>query len=438
MKKVITCLLAAALITGSAAVLPENGLSQDNLIVASAEETVYSYKGFKYTLGDDGKYCFINGYTGKKKNIVIPSKINGKPVLLGFTAIYNNMNYTRLAEIPGIKSIKINGNIDGLYEEDGVIYAYQKDIEKKYKDYQYSILIVPDGKTKYTISSKVKSLITIGAECFLFGDNIKELTIPNSVKNLGAYSLSSLRGLKKIYFPKKCKVTYKDIESSMLGFYNVKSDDGTTSTIKKNKDLVIYCYSGRTAHKYAKENGFKYILRDKNKSNIKYLYSKGKVKLSKTSYTYNGKAKKPKVTVKYGKTTLKKGRDYTLSYKYYKKAGVATAVIKGKGKYDGTLKKNYTIKPRATSITKISSPSTGEIELSYKKSPTAKGYKIEYSKNKSFKNSSRITSEQLKERIYDLDRGKTYYVRVRPFVSKEFDKFIYGKYSAVKKITVKD
>ncbi len=58
---------------------------------------------------------------------------------------------------------------------------------------------------------------------------------------------------------------------------------------------------------------------------------------------YNGKAQtqKPKVTLN-GKT-LKKGRDYTVSYKNNKKKGKATMVITGKGKYSGSIKKQFKI-----------------------------------------------------------------------------------------------
>ena len=51
------------------------------------------------------------------------------------------------------------------------------------------------------------------------------------------------------------------------------------------------------------------------------------------SYTYNGKKRTPKVTVKYGKKTLKKNRDYTVSYRNNQYTGKATVQIKGKGSY---------------------------------------------------------------------------------------------------------
>ncbi|MCD7840238.1 MAG: CAP domain-containing protein [Erysipelotrichaceae bacterium] len=76
-----------------------------------------------------------------------------------------------------------------------------------------------------------------------------------------------------------------------------------------------------------------------NKTSI----SKMTASLSQTSYTYDGTAKKPTVTLKNGSTTLKNGTDYTVSYSNNTNAGTATVKITGKGSYTGTLTKTFTI-----------------------------------------------------------------------------------------------
>lgn len=59
---------------------------------------------------------------------------------------------------------------------------------------------------------------------------------------------------------------------------------------------------------------------------------------------YQGKAVTPSVKVTYKGVTLKKDTDYTVSYKNNTKAGkTATVIIKGKGKYTGTISKNFKI-----------------------------------------------------------------------------------------------
>jgi hypothetical protein len=59
--------------------------------------------------------------------------------------------------------------------------------------------------------------------------------------------------------------------------------------------------------------------------------------------TYANKAVTQSVTVKVGDTTLKKGTDYTVSYKNNNKPGKATVTITGKGNYKGSVSTTFTI-----------------------------------------------------------------------------------------------
>lgn len=70
----------------------------------------------------------------------------------------------------------------------------------------------------------------------------------------------------------------------------------------------------------------------------------GCVTLSKTSYAYDGQAKKPAVTVRFGGKTLKRNRDYTVSYKNNTRRGTASVIVKGRGIYSGTVVKTFRIK----------------------------------------------------------------------------------------------
>ena len=80
--------------------------------------------------------------------------------------------------------------------------------------------------------------------------------------------------------------------------------------------------------------------------------------------TYNGKAIKPKITVKDGKTTLKKNKHYTVSYSSNKWPGTATITIKGKGTYSGTRKVTFKIKGSYQNY-------TARKEAAYRKGPGA-------------------------------------------------------------------
>ena len=67
------------------------------------------------------------------------------------------------------------------------------------------------------------------------------------------------------------------------------------------------------------------------------------VTLSQTAYTYDGKAKKPAVTVTKGTEKLR-GTDFTVKYENNIKPGTAKAIVTGAGVYTGTVTKEFTIK----------------------------------------------------------------------------------------------
>ncbi|MBR0380967.1 MAG: CHAP domain-containing protein [Eubacterium sp.] len=84
---------------------------------------------------------------------------------------------------------------------------------------------------------------------------------------------------------------------------------------------------------------------------VGYIYLKdikksGKITLSNANgLVYNGKSRKPGVTVKLGKLTLKQGTDYTVTYKNNTNAGTATVTVTGKGNYMGSKTATFTIAP---------------------------------------------------------------------------------------------
>lgn len=67
---------------------------------------------------------------------------------------------------------------------------------------------------------------------------------------------------------------------------------------------------------------------------------------------YNGRKQTQKAVLKMGKVRLKDGRDYKVSYRNNKKKGTATVIFVGKGRYSGTLKKNFKIIPKKKSAKK--------------------------------------------------------------------------------------
>ncbi len=120
--------------------------------------------------------------------------------------------------------------------------------------------------------------------------------------------------------------------------------------------------------------------------------SKASVTLSTSTYAYDGKAKKPGVTVKLNGKTLKNGTDYTVSYSNNTKVGTATVKITGKGNYTGSVSKTYSIKNgfKKATISGISNKSytgkniTQSITVKYNGKTLKNGtdYTVSYSSNK--------------------------------------------------------
>ncbi len=78
--------------------------------------------------------------------------------------------------------------------------------------------------------------------------------------------------------------------------------------------------------------------------------NRASVTLSQKSYTYNGSAKRPAVTVKLGNTTLRAGVDYSLSYSRNTNAGTASVTVTGKGSYKGSKTASFTIAKASQSL----------------------------------------------------------------------------------------
>ena len=120
--------------------------------------------------------------------------------------------------------------------------------------------------------------------------------------------------------------------------------------------------------------------------------SKASVTLSTSTYAYDGKAKKPGVTVKLNGKTLKNGTDYTVSYSNNIKVGTAKVTITGKGNYTGSVSKTFSIKNnfKKATVSGISTKAftgkniTQSITVKYNGKTLKNGtdYTVSYSNNK--------------------------------------------------------
>lgn len=145
-----------------------------------------------------------------------------------------------------------------------------------------------------------------------------------------------------------------------------------------------------------------------------------KITLSTTSYTYNGKARKPSVTVKDKKgNTLKADTHYTVSYAKGRKAiGTYAVTVTFKGKYSGTSTVKFTIKPAVTDKVTAKSTKTA-ITLKWNAVTGATGYRV-YCYNEKTKKYESVASS-LKTTTYTLKKlktAKTYKFKVKAYTKK--------------------
>lgn len=117
-----------------------------------------------------------------------------------------------------------------------------------------------------------------------------------------------------------------------------------------------------------------------------------------------------------------------------------TATIKAKfvaGSKTKTLSCKVTVGPSKVKSFKVTG-SKKKITVRWKKNNAASGYVIYYSKSKSsgYKTLATITSKTKTKYIKKKLKKGTYYVKMRPYLTKSGKK-LYGSYTAVKKVTVK-
>lgn len=101
----------------------------------------------------------------------------------------------------------------------------------------------------------------------------------------------------------------------------------------------------------------------------------GTITLSRIAYTYDGKVKKPVVTIMDTNGTKLVNRSYSVEYLNNRNVGKAKVKITFKGNYSGSVVRSFTINPAKTSVTKLENTAAG-VKITWKKSASASGYLV--------------------------------------------------------------
>lgn len=169
------------------------------------------------------------------------------------------------------------------------------------------------------------------------------------------------------------------------------------------------------------------------------------VKLTKTSFRYNGEVQLPNVIVKDsdGKT-LRNYTDYIVRYTGgCKNVGRYNVRVIFMGNYSGSKAFTFNIVPKSTVVAKLTAGNNQFTALLGRQVSQVTGYELQYSLKSDMSDAETLSTSNNKTTsltVKNLTSGKKYYVRVRTYktvtISGQKVK-IYSSWSAVKNVQVK-
>ena len=314
------------------------------------------------------------------------------------------------------------------------------------------------GCTKLTDITLSESLKEIGTWAFA-NCALKSLVIPDSVTTIGENAfynvpLTSVKfgtGLKTIgdgaFLNARMASVVIPVNVSYIGIAAFASE--TIKTVKiynkncifngdavfRNKNgsyVYIYSYGGGTVQAFANKGIYNYI--------FKYLNPTVKsIKLTSTSFTYDGKLKMPKIIAVDTNGATISNKYYTVAYGTNKYVGTAKAVVKFKGAYSGTKTLYFNILPKGTKLTKLVAGKKCFAAKWAKQAVQTNGYQIQYALTAKFTGAKTVTVKSNAKTAYtikSLAAKRVYYARIRTY------KVVGGKvyaspWSAVAKVKTK-
>lgn len=208
---------------------------------------------------------------------------------------------------------------------------------------------------------------------------------------------------------------------ALMEFY-VASAGGFAHDVKQNGELVVNGMASQQAgyalaayDRFKKGRNTLYDMSDAKPLYIRSVAT-ADVKLSTSTYVYDGKAKKPGVTVKIGDRELKNGVDYTVSYQNNVNIGnSAKVVVTGKGIFKGSASKTFVIKMAAPAKTSVSAGNgAAGITVKWKKAARADRYVV-MKKTGNAKNWTTVTTTKaLSYTDKNVKNGSKYIYAIKP------------------------
>ena len=251
--------------------------------------------------------------------------------------------------------------------------AYTGVIEKTFKIKKKKITpSVALSATSFVYNNNTqKPVVTVSDDNTVLSNKDYSLSFDSGLKNVGTYHINvvlkgNYSGSKSVTYKITAKKVTPKVTLSRSSFvYNGKVQkptvtvmDGSTKLGSANYDVTFgtglknagtYNITVKLKGNYSGSKAVSYKITPKNIT--------PEVRLSSSSYVYDGKVKKPSVTVYNGKTKMA-ASEYTVSYSEgLKNAGTYRASVKLKGNYSGTKTASFKINPKkvtpSVTLTKI-------------------------------------------------------------------------------------
>lgn len=424
---------------------------------------------------NDHLYVFNEQYNGDKKTdyaselteVTIPALIK-TAIPTGKTLTYNSESQTGVAAGSGYTlSGTTSATNAGSYQatatlDEGRVWS---DWTSDPKTISWNInpkVVTPDvtlSATAYTYNGKAQEpTITVKVDSVEFDSSQYDVTYASGCKNVGTYKVTvkmkgNYSGSQTVSF----NINTASINSAVVA--GITDDTYTGKALTQSPVVKI----GSTILK----SGTDYTVSYKNNTNVGTatvtIIGKGNytgtvektfkitakkitpnVTLSASSYTYDGKVKKPTVTVKDGTTKLDASQ-YTVTYKNNKNVGKASATVTLKGNYSGSKTMTFKINPKGTSLKTLTKASKAvrvkwTKQASKMSSSRITGYQIQLATDSKFtKNKKTVTVKgysKVSKKVTKLKGSKKYYVRIRTYMKVSGTKY-YSPWSKVKTIKTK-
>ena len=229
-KRLLSLVMAAAMLFGSAAMLPDGVFSESTSITASAADTATSGK------------CGENVSWSLDSNGVLT--ISGTGEMRSYS-----VGYSPFSGNDSIKSVVIKNGVTSIGE-----WVFQPC--KNLKSITIPDSVTSIGRYAFCGCKSLESITipdsvtSIGSGAFSYCSSLESVNIPSSVTSIGVLVFYGCTSLKSISIPG----SVTSIGDYAFGYYYDQNEE----TDKKVDGFKIYGYSGSAAQKYAVENGFEF------------------------------------------------------------------------------------------------------------------------------------------------------------------------------------